>query len=128
MRHWRLLKWLDRPSPHYDWRARERGEPALDPADEHLVAAMMQEFMHGPTARVLRLPAVGGGYTPIHITANKVELDDDTYAALLSMRLPTDEELAASQHGATVLDGAEPTARPTLKSILRIGKSAESAD
>jgi hypothetical protein len=127
MKHWRLLKWLDRPSPHYDWRARERGEPALDPADEPLVAEMRQELMRGPTARVLRLPAVGGGYTPIHITANKVELDDDTYAALLSMRLPTDEELAASQHGATVVDSAEPAARTGLKSILRKAKSADPA-
>ena len=122
-----LLKWLDRPSPHYDWRARERGEAAIDPADQHVVASMMQEFMHGPAARVLRLTAIGGGYTPIHVTANKVELDDDTYAALLSMRLPTDEELAASQHGATVADEAEPAPRNSLKSLLRMGKSADPA-
>lgn len=127
MTHWRLLKWLDRPSPHYDWRARERGEPALDPADNHLVAAMRRELLRGPTARVLRLPAIGGGFTPIHITANKVELDDDTFAALLSMRLPTDEELAASQQAAMVADGAEPPVRASLKSILRMGKSADTA-
>lgn len=81
--------------------------------------------MRGPAARVLRLPAIGGGYTPIHVTANKVELDDDTYAALLSMRLPTEEELAASQQDAEVPDGAETHGLSGLKSILRMGKSAD---
>lgn len=120
----RLLKWLDLPSPHYDWRTRDRGEPVFDPADAPAVAAMTEELMRGPTARVLRLPAIGGGYTPIHVTANMVELDEDTYAALLSMRLPTEEELAASQHGTQVPGDIEAHGR-SLKSILRITKSAE---
>ncbi len=66
---------------------------------------MRAEIAGGPTARVLRLPAVGGGYTPVHVTANMVEIDEDTHAALLSMRLPTDEELAARP-------GTVPTTRP----------------
>lgn len=125
LNHWRLLKWLDKPCPFYDWRAGERGENVLDPADEHHVLAMAREFVDGPTARVLRLPAYGGGFTPVHVTVNRVELDDETYAALLSMRLPTDEELVASLHGGTVVDGTESGTRATLKSMLRLGKSAD---
>ena len=125
LNHWRLLKWLDKPCPFYDWRAGERGENVLHPGDEHHVLSMAKEFVTGPTARVLRLPAYGGGYTPVHVTVNRVELDDETYAALLSMRLPTDEEVAAAEHGAGVVDGAEAGTRATLKSILRRGKSAD---
>jgi hypothetical protein len=38
-------------------------------------------------------PRACGGWTPIHVTAHRVEIDDDTYAGLLSMRLPTEDEL-----------------------------------
>lgn len=126
LNHWRLLKWLDRPAPFYDWRALEHGDPAVHPDDLARTRDMMAEFMTGPTARVLRLPAVGGGFTPVHVTANKVELDDDTYAGLLSMRLPTDEELAAAQHDAA--DGDDTAVRAGLKSLLRLNKSTEQDD
>jgi hypothetical protein len=125
---WRLLKWLDTPCPFYDWRAGDTDVPMLDPADEHHILSMAQEFALGPTARVLGLRAHGGGYTPIHVTATRVELDENTIAALLALRLPTDEELAAAQQGAVVAEQSESSSRPTLKSLLRLGKSAENHD
>ncbi|MHA3019019.1 PAS domain-containing protein [Mycobacterium sp. BMJ-28] len=125
---WRLLKWLDEPCPFYDWRAGEADAPMLDPDDEHQILSMAQEFAVGPTARVLGLRAHGGGYTPIHVTATRVELDENTIAALLALRLPTDEELAAAEQGAVVADEPDHGSRPSLKSLLRLGHSAQSHD
>jgi hypothetical protein len=125
---WRLLKWLDEPCPFYDWRATEVDIPILDPADEHQILSMAQEFAVGPTSRVLGLRSHDGGYTPIHVTATRVEIDENTIAALLALRLPTDEELAAAQQGAMVAEPAEPSSRPSLKTLLRLGKSADPHD
>jgi hypothetical protein len=93
LKSWKLLKWLDEPCPLYDWHAREDGEPMVHPDDALEIASMTTDFDAGAASRVLRLPAVGGGWTPIHVTAHRVEIDDDTYAGLLSMRLPTEDEL-----------------------------------
>lgn len=126
---WRLLKWLDDPCPFYDWRAGDGDIPMLDPADEHHILSMTQEFAVGPTTRVLGLRAHGGGYTPIHVTATRVELDENTAAALVALRVPTDEELAAAQQGAVVAhDPGEVSTRASLKSILRLGKADDAAD
>lgn len=125
---WRLLKWLDAPCPFYDWRAAEADQPMLDPADEHQILSMAQEFAVGPTARVLGLRAHGGGYTPIHVTATRVELDENTIAALLALRLPTDEELAAAEPAAAASDPPDTSQRPTLKSLLRLDKSNDHHD
>ena len=46
--------------------------------------------------RRLRLPANGGGWVPVHMSINRVELDKDTYAGLVALRLPTPEETAAA--------------------------------
>ena len=88
---WTLLKWLDEPCPYYDWRVNVQMHP-----DDHraLSARMVDELKSGSTAAVLRLPANGGGLTPIHVTVNRVELDDGVYAGMLSLRLPSDAELA----------------------------------
>jgi Family of unknown function (DUF5628)/Domain of unknown function (DUF5593) len=94
LKHWSLLKWLDDPCPFYDWRAKENGDSVVHPDDELKMAAMTTEFDSGAAARVLRLRALDGGWTPIHVTAHLVELEEDTFAGMLSMRLPTDEELA----------------------------------
>jgi hypothetical protein len=94
LKNWTLLKWLDDPCPFYDWRANEQGEPAVHPDDEREMAAMTTDFEGGSASRVLRLRARGGGWTPIHVTAHRVELEEDTFAGLLSLRLPTDAELA----------------------------------
>jgi Family of unknown function (DUF5628)/Domain of unknown function (DUF5593) len=94
LKTWTLLKWLDDPCPFYDWRANEQGDPAVHPEDEREMAAMTTDFEGGSASRVLRLRARGGGWTPIHVTAHRVELEEDTFAGLLSLRLPTDDELA----------------------------------
>jgi hypothetical protein len=33
-------------------------------------------------------------WVPVHVTVNQVELEPDTFAGLVSLRLPTDEEVA----------------------------------
>lgn len=93
LKTWKLLKWLDDPCPFYDWHAREVGEPVVHPDDVAEMASMTTEFDGGAATRILRLPANGGGWTPIHVTAHRVELDENTYAGLLSLRIPTDAEL-----------------------------------
>jgi hypothetical protein len=96
LKTWTLLKWLDDPCPFYDWRTSEKGEPAVHPEDAAAMIAMTAEFGKGASSRVLRLRAVEGGFTPIHVTVHRVELEEGVVAALLSMRLPTEEEVAAS--------------------------------
>jgi hypothetical protein len=91
---WTLLKWLDDPCPFYDWRAKENGDPVVHPDDEIKMVSMTTEFDSGAASRVLRLRALDGGWTPIHVTAHRVELEKDTYAGMLSLRLPTDDEVA----------------------------------
>ena len=96
LQHWKLLKWLDEPAPFFDWRARESGDPIVHPDDAPHMARMTIEFGSGATSGVLRLPAIGGGWVPVHMTINRVELEKDTYAGLLALRLPTDDEIAAA--------------------------------
>ena len=57
---------------------------------------MTAEFAAGATSGVLRMPAHDGGWVPVHLTVNRVELDDDAFAGLVSVRLPTESELAAA--------------------------------
>ena len=57
---------------------------------------MTIEFGSGATSGVLRLAAIGGGWVPVHMTINRVELDKDTYAGLVALRLPTAEEIAVA--------------------------------
>ncbi|WP_319454780.1 MULTISPECIES: PAS domain-containing protein [unclassified Mycobacterium] len=97
LRTWTLLKWLDDPCPFYDWHASESGEPNVHPDDAAVMASMTTEFEKGAASRVLRLRALDGGWTPIHVTAHRVELDEGTFAGLLSLRLPTDDEVAAAE-------------------------------
>ncbi|MDP9166342.1 MAG: DUF5628 domain-containing protein [Actinomycetota bacterium] len=113
LKSWKLLKWLDEPCPLYDWHAREDGEPVVHPDDAAELESMAKDFEDGPASRVLRLPAVDGGWTPIHVTAHRVELDDDVYAGLLTLRLPTEEE-------------SGPPRRVTRRAKARAEKSARS--
>jgi hypothetical protein len=87
------LKWLDEPCPFYDWHARADGESVVHPDDGPEMASMTMDFGSGEASRVLRLRALDGGWTPIHVTAQRVEIEDDTFAGLLSLRLPTEDEL-----------------------------------
>jgi len=94
LHHWKLLKWLDEPAPFFDWRTRETGAAIVHPDDAPHMTNMTIEFGTGATSGVLRLPANGGGWVPVHMTINRVELDKDTYAGLVALRLPTAEEVA----------------------------------
>jgi len=92
---WRLLKWLDEPASFVDWRA-DAADPLVHPADARHVKRMTTAFTSGGTASVVRLRAAGGGWIPVYATLNRVELEADTFAGLVSLRLPTDDELAAA--------------------------------
>lgn len=91
---WTLLKWLDEPCPFYDWRRIVTDAPPIHPSDEAKVAAMAAEFAGGATSGVLRMPGHDGGWVPVHMTANLVEVEQGTFTGLLSLRLPTATEVA----------------------------------
>src|SRR5947209_7475264 len=93
---WTLLKWLDAPCPFYDWRRITADELRIHPDDESKTTAMTKEFAAGAASAVLRMPAHGGGWVPVHVTVNRVQIDEQTFAGLVSLRLPTDSELAAA--------------------------------
>jgi Family of unknown function (DUF5628)/Domain of unknown function (DUF5593) len=93
---WTLLKWLDAPCPFYDWRRITADDPRIHPDDEPKTAAMTTEFAAGAASSVLRMPAHDGGWVPVHVTVNRVQLDEQTFAGLVSLRLPTQSELAAA--------------------------------
>jgi Family of unknown function (DUF5628)/Domain of unknown function (DUF5593) len=97
LNNWTLLKWLDEPCSFYDWRGGiAGGEPKVHPEDESLMRSMTTEFADGATSRVLRMPGHDDDWVPVHVTVNRIELEPDTYAGLVSLRMPTDEELAAA--------------------------------
>ncbi|MHA7650155.1 PAS domain-containing protein [Mycobacterium sp. ML4] len=95
LRNWTLLKWLDEPCSFYDWRGGDHKE-RVHPDDRALLASMTKEFANGATSRVLRLPGNDTDWVPIHVTVSRVELEAETYAGLISVRLPTNEEVAAA--------------------------------
>jgi len=96
LRNWTLLKWLDDPAPFFDWRASMAGEHIVHPEDRPQMARMAAEFVTGTTSGVLRMVAKGGGWMPVHVTVNRVQLEDDIFAGLATLREPSDEELAAA--------------------------------
>lgn len=88
---WALLKWLDEPCPLFNWR----GKVTAHPEDhEHFSPRMSEELKTGPTAAVLRLPGNDGGWVPLHVAISPIELEDGVYGGLVTLRLPTDRELA----------------------------------
>ncbi|ANI42340.1 PAS domain-containing protein [Mycolicibacterium vaccae] len=113
-RHWTLLKWLDDPVPFLDWRSTMVSPEALHPDDRKTtMAAMAAEFATGVASGVLRMAGPNGGWTPVHVTVNRVKLGRNVDAGLASLRLPTSSELAAAG-----LDGAveQPSRRPKVLS------------
>jgi hypothetical protein len=112
--NWNLLKWLDDPAPFFDWRAREAGRPSVNPADAVHMARMTLEFSNGATTGVLRLRTNDGGWTPVHMTINRIELEPGTFAALLALRLPTEAELAVVEFSEDD-DGQVPTEKKPRK-------------
>lgn len=93
LNRWTLLKWLDEPCRFYDWRRAATSSPRVHPADEPKMAAMAAEFAAGTATGVLRMPGHNDDWVPVHVTVNRVELDEKTFAGLVSLRLPTDAEL-----------------------------------
>ena len=89
--NWALLKWIDDPCPYFNWR-----DARMHPEDrEHLVEQMSEELQHGTTSAVFRLPGnTDGEWVPMHVMINRIELDDGVHGGLVTMRLPTAEELA----------------------------------
>ncbi|KAA8970459.1 PAS domain-containing protein [Mycobacterium sp.] len=94
--NWRLLKWLDEPCPFCDWRRSGLDAQPTHPGDEARLAAMTAEFADGVTSGVLRLPGHDNTWVAVHVTVNRVELDEKAFAGLVSLRLPTEAELAAA--------------------------------
>ena len=97
LNNWTLLKWLDEPCPFYDWRRSARGAPRIYPGDESRLDVMTAEFADGCASAVLRMPGHGDTWVPVHVTVNRVQLEKETYAGLVSLRLPTDAEVAEAQ-------------------------------
>jgi hypothetical protein len=109
LKNWTLLKWLDDPVPFFDWRASMAGDHAVHPADRGQMAKMAAEFATGSASGVLRMKANGGGWSPVHVTVNRVELDEDIYAGMATLRIPTAEQIAAA--GLENIDDAQPPKR-----------------
>ncbi|HTM86150.1 MAG TPA: PAS domain-containing protein [Mycobacterium sp.] len=95
--NWKLLKWLDPPAPFFDWRSREGGPARIHPADSRHMDTMAIEFSTGATSAVLRMRTTDGGWQPVHMTVNRIELEPGTFAGLLALRLPTEDEVAAAE-------------------------------
>jgi hypothetical protein len=94
LNNWTLLKWLDEQVPFFDWRASMAGEHTVHPDDHPQMAKMATEFAGGAASGVLRMAAIGGGWTPVHVTVNRVELEENIYAGLATLREPTAAEVA----------------------------------
>jgi hypothetical protein len=91
LNNWTLLKWIDDPCPYFNWRGRVQ----MHPNDrEHFAQRMAAELETGSTGGVLRLPGNDGDWVPLHVTISKVELDDGVFGGLVTLRLPTESELA----------------------------------
>ena len=88
---WTMLKWIDDPCPYFNWR----GRVEMHPEDhEHFSERMAVELDEGSTSGVLRLPGNDGGWVPLHVTVSRMELDDGVGGGLVTLRLPTETELA----------------------------------
>lgn len=89
LKNWHLLKWMTEPCPYYDWHS----EAPCHPDDVDQLTPMTTEFGDGAASRVLRLPGNDGGWVPIHVTVDRVEVDRGVYAGIITLRLPNPDEL-----------------------------------
>ena len=94
--NWRLLKWLDEPAPFFDWRARETGDPGRQPRRRGSHGENDTRIRLTELPGVLRLRANDGGWMPVHMTINRVELGQGHVRGSGGLALPTDEEMAAA--------------------------------
>ena len=98
LNNWTPLKWLDEPCPYFVWRAGAQ----LHPEDQKLYSARMaDELLTGSTSAVLRMPGEDGAWVPLHVSISRMELDAGVYAGLVTLRLPTGDELAEFHRTAT---------------------------
>ncbi|MEH3138805.1 MAG: DUF5628 domain-containing protein [Mycobacterium kyogaense] len=93
----RLLKWIDDPCPHFDWRGVISDRPLVHPEDAHQLTSLATRLATQSTDAVLRLRTVTG-WTPMHIRAFRIELDTGVYAAVVSMRLDAESNRAVDYH------------------------------
>ena len=95
LRNWTLLKWLDEPCPYFDWRNPAR----IHPADHQDFSTRIRgELDAGETSStILRLPGTSGDWVPLHVTIRRIELDEGVFGGLVTLRLPTADELAAAR-------------------------------
>lgn len=93
---WTVLKWLDDPAPFFDWRASMAGEHVVHSADKNRIAHMADDFANGSASGVLRMVATDGGWVPVHVAINRVELDEGVYAGLAMLRRPSADELTSA--------------------------------
>lgn len=91
--HWMLVKWLDNPAPFFDWRAGMSGAEGIHPDDKTTAIEMAAGFGTGAVSGVLRVIARDGGWTPVHVTVHRIELQEGVHAGLAELRLPTSAEL-----------------------------------
>jgi hypothetical protein len=96
LNNWTLLKWLDDPAPFFDWRASLTGDHTVHTDDRDQMKRMAKEFVTGTASGVLRMKANGGGWTPVHVTVNRVQLEEDIYAGLATLRVPTEADIEAA--------------------------------
>lgn len=69
----------------------------LHPEDVGDIAGRMRkELKSGTTSAVLRLPGNDSDWIPLHITISRVELDEGITGGLVSVRLPTADELGTT--------------------------------
>lgn len=84
--NWRPLKWLDEPPSFLDRHARGRGDQLVHPDDAREMARMTMEFTEEyTTTGTLRLRDVDGGWTAVQLDVRRIELDEDTYAAVVTL-------------------------------------------
>ena len=103
-----------------NWRA-EREGPERSPPD-HLaqrilhtlsqtglhLARMDTELADRADTAVMRLRTAHGGWAPVHVTINRIELEPEPFAGLASVRLPTDEELREARLSPTTAPPGSP--------------------
>ncbi len=68
---------------------------------------------------MLRLRANGGGWTPIHVTVNRVELEEDTFAGLVSLRLPTEASWPPPSSTTSTTRRAAPAKNPRKRKLRK---------
>lgn len=124
-RQWTLLKWLDDPVPFLDWRANMISEQAVHPHDRAALVTMGTQFSAGVASGVLRMVGRDGGWTPTHVTLNRVELGKGVDAALVSLRRPAPSEIsAAGLDGTAERDGTGERTGRRLKALSRKDRTA----